>query len=214
MSISEGVVHWIISDRDSASQGISSVFIEGAVFIDEHTVFTSYGLVSFKHCRFSDFRSYAYFYRSQFEAEPVLEMIKLFHNNSEGLKIVIDNCKINGSFYFHLINVIRQMHILQSRAPDGVIKVIIGNPTLTNDKGFTFVKLLVENSSIRYWAMSVYGSKSVGFLKMENTAISGWVYSEVEGGLGYLHFNNCTFYLTREWVVKCRISTSSENHQL
>ena len=40
-----------------------------------------------------------YFYRSQFEAEPGLEMTDMFHNNSEGLKIVIDNCEIGG---FHL----------------------------------------------------------------------------------------------------------------
>ena len=131
---------------------------------------------------------YMYIYRSQFEAEPGLEMTDMFHSNSEGLKIVIDNCKISGIFggsYFHLINVIRQMHVLQSKAPYGFIEVIIGDWILTNDNGFTFIKLVVENSSISYWAMMVYGSKSVGFLTMENTAISESVYSEVEGGFRF-----------------------------
>ena len=194
MSISERTVHWIISDKDSASPGIPSVFIQGAVFID--TVFTSYGLVSFTHCRFLR-DDIMYFYRSQFEAEPGLEMTDMFHSNSEGLKIVIDNCDIDSRFYFYLINVIRQMHVLQSKASDGFIVVIIGDRILTNDSGFTFIKFVVENSRISIWHMIVNGSKSVGFLKMENTAISGWVYSRAEGGLASMDFNNCTFHLSR-----------------
>ena len=88
------------------------------------------------------------------------------------------------------------MHVLQSKASDGIIDVIIGDRILTNDNGFTFIKLVVENSSIRYWAMRVYGSKSVGILTMENTAISGLVYSKVKGGLASMDFNNCTFHLS------------------
>ena len=143
-----------------------------------------------------------YFYRSQFEAEPDLEMTDMIHNNSEELKIVIENCEIDSRFDFLLMNVIRQMHVLQSKTSYGRIDVIIGNRILTNDNGFTFIKLIVENSSIDNWAMRVYGSKSVGFLKMENTAIRGWVSSEVELGLGYLDFNNCTFYSTTVGAVE------------
>ena len=145
-----------------------------------------------------------YFYRSQFEAEPGFEMIKQFHSNSEGLKIVIDNCEIyDGWYYFHLIIVIRQMHVLQSKASYGLIAVRIGNQILTNGNGFTFVKLLVENSSIDYWQMIVYGSKSVGFLKLKNTAIKASVHSLEAGGLVSMDFNNCTFHVSRlGWVVK------------
>ena len=109
MSISEQAVHWIISDRDSGSPGIPSVLIQGAVFINKYTIVTSYGLISFKHCWFSGYHSYGYFlglsgymsfFRSQFEAEPGLEMTDMFHNNNEELKSVIDNCEILGNWNF------------------------------------------------------------------------------------------------------------------
>ena len=160
------------------------------MFINKYMVLTSHGLVSFKHCRFSS-RGYMYFYRSQIEVEPSLEMIDIFHNNRKGLKIVIDNCEIARECVISFIDVIRRMHVIQSKASDR-FHAFIGNRTLTNCNSHIFIKLIVENSSIHHFVMNVFGYKSIGFLKMENTVIGGWVWTE--GSLAYLHFNNCTFY--------------------
>ena len=46
------------------------------------------------------------------------------------------------------------MHVLQSKAYY-TIYVIIGDRILTNDNGFTFIKFVVENSSIDYLDMRV-----------------------------------------------------------
>ena len=77
----EHIIHWIISDKRSASQGISSVHIAGGIFHKTNSFFglkfSSHGLVYFEYCVFLD-NVEMYFYRSQFEKEPDLEKIKQF----------------------------------------------------------------------------------------------------------------------------------------
>ena len=180
------------------------------MFINKYVVFTSYGLLFFKHCRIYSHRRFLrygtmYFYRSHFEVEPSLELVKEFHSNGTGLKIVIDHCEIdsdNSGFIF--INVMTQVHVIRSKDRYRLYAEI-GNQTLTNFTGFTFIKLIVENSSIDNFDMSVFGYKSIGFLKIENTVIDGSVSSRAVGFfLGYLHFNNCTFYRVKIYGINAQ----------
>ena len=130
-----------------------------------------------------------HFYRSQFEKEPDLEKIKQFRDNSEGLEIVFDKCEISWCFIY-FTNVIRQLFVLQTKVHI-LLKVRV-KQRKENCDDFTFINTVVENSQIGGWNLQMSGDTSIGFLKFYNTDIvDGYVTSE--GGLGYLHFDNCTF---------------------
>ena len=104
------------------------------------------------------------------------------------MKIILDKCEIR-KLYFYFVNVIRQLYVLQTKVIHN-LKVIVKERKEHCDD-FAFINTVVENSQIGGWILQMSGDTSIGFVKFYNTDIAGYIISE--GGLGYLHFDNCTF---------------------
>ena len=157
---------------------------------------TSYGLVYFEHCTFLSSVK-MYFHRSQFEEEPDLEKIKLFHSHNQGLEIVVDKCEFRSliNTRFNFISVIRQLYLLLIE-----VKLYLHIGNIKDCNSFTFINIIINNSQIHHWKLEMYGDKSIGLLKFHNTNITGFVNSE--GGFGSFHFNNCIFIYNHYVIIQ------------
>ena len=134
-----------------------------------------YGAVSFDNCRF-DRSTFTSVYRNQCEPESHDEIIKSLHSNNTRMRITC-------------------IRIVQSHV-ESALYILIGNKTSTECNTFTLARVVVENSTVQRWGISIYGHgpTSFGLVYVSNTDFHRvGIRNEQTGGLVGFHADNCTF---------------------
>ena len=205
--ISEWYIHWIVSDKHSTTQDISSVNIKHAEFVAD-TFVTLHVVISLDDCPFSSFELYVY--RSQYEPKPTEETIRAFHSNTTTHdRITISRSLLfkwmsKFSFVIFVVDIVREIKIVQCDVNNGYLEINIGNETSTQCDSFTLAKVVVENSAISLLGIYIYAHRPTSFGLIQFIDIdfqSSWVYNFQSGGSVGFYFDNCAFRDINNWGI-------------